>query len=89
MTKVKLSLLLRKFTNGEEVVEVSGETPADCLLDLKARYPGIEGWLYDKDGGLKRQVWVFLNEERVYGDEMAKKLRDGDELSVVLAVAGG
>jgi molybdopterin converting factor small subunit len=87
--KVKLSLLLRKFSNGEEVVEVSVGTPLACLRELEGRCPGIEEWLYDKQGELKSQVWLFVNGERIYGDDVAAPLKDGDELSILLAIVGG
>ena len=89
MVNVKLSLLLRKFTNGEETVQASGTTLEECLRDLETRYPGIGSWLYDKQGELKRQVWLFLNGERIHPEEITRPVRDGDELSVVLAIAGG
>ena len=86
---VKLSLLLRKFSGGEEMVEVSGGTPAECLRDLQDKHPGIEEWLYDKQGEVKPQTWLFVNGERIHGDEVGRPLKDGDELSIMLAIVGG
>jgi hypothetical protein len=55
---VKVSLLLRKFTNGQEVVEVPAGSPIECLHSLEERSPGIGSWIWDKNGGLRSQVMV-------------------------------
>ena len=86
---MKLSLLLRKFTDGQEVVEVSGNTALGCVRSLEAQHPGIGEWLYDKKGELRSQTWLFVNGERIYGDELSNPLEEGDELFILLAIVGG
>ena len=87
--KVRLSFPLRKFTNGQELVEVRGRTPRDCLRHLQARFPSTGRYLYERPGHLRPQVWLFVNGERIYEDEMARQLEDGDELFILIAIAGG
>ena len=43
----------RHHTNGQETVEVDGQTVGACLDDLVRKYPGLKGELYDKKGNLK------------------------------------
>ena len=87
--KVKVSSLLRKYTNQQELVDVTGYSPIECLNDLVLQFPNLRRWLYDKQGKLRPQVWFFVNGERIYADELTNQLNDGDELFVFLAVGGG
>ncbi|MBA7713772.1 hypothetical protein ES703_122782 [subsurface metagenome] len=92
--KVKIPLILRQFTNGQEVVEVPASNALECLHNLTAQFPSLRRWLYNKQGELRPQVWFFvngerINRERINADELTNPLRDGDELLIMLAVAGG
>jgi molybdopterin synthase sulfur carrier subunit len=87
--KVRISFPLRKFTNGQKIVEVRGQTPRDCLRHLQARFPSIGRWLYEKPGQLRPHVCLFINGERIYEDELALPLVDGDELFILISIAGG
>jgi len=87
--KVKISSLLRGSTNGQEIVEVTGNTPLECLHSLESKFPKMKKWLYDKKGELRPQVWFFVNGERIFRDDLNKPLNDGDELFVLLAISGG
>jgi molybdopterin converting factor small subunit len=86
---VKVSALLRRFTDGQEFVKVSGNTPMECLHELEARFPKIKRWLYDKQGNLRPQIWFFVNGQKIPADDMNKPLKDGDELFFIVAVSGG
>lgn len=84
--KVKIPSLLRQFTNKQEVVEVTACNALECLNNLTAQFPSLRRWLYDKQGELRPQVHIFINRERASADEL---LKDGDELLIMLAIAGG
>lgn len=86
---VKVPSLLRKYTNGQELLKVPGYSPIECLHNLVVQFPSIRKWLYDKQGELRPQVWFFVNGERINADELINPLNDGDELLIMLAVAGG
>jgi molybdopterin converting factor small subunit len=86
---IKVSSLFRRFTNGQEFVEVTGNSPMECLHELEARFPKIKRWLYDKQGNLRPQVWFFVNGQKISADEMTKPLKNGDELFFLLAISGG
>ena len=85
---VKVPSLLRKYTNGQELLEVPGYSPMECLNNLVVQFPSIRRWLYDKQGEVRPQVWFFVNGERINADELTNPLNDGDELLIMLAVAG-
>jgi len=86
---IKIAALFRKFTNGQEFVKVTGNSPVECLHELETRFPKIRRWLYDKQGNLRPQVWFFVNGQKISADDMNKPLKDGDELFFIVAVSGG
>jgi sulfur-carrier protein len=81
---------LQKFTNDEATAELTA-TSVDGLLDaLEGRYPGIKGRLCDEAGKLRRFLNVYVNSEDIrFLDNQNTLLNDGDEVSIVPAVAGG
>jgi molybdopterin synthase sulfur carrier subunit len=87
---VRIPTPLRKLTNDESVVAGEGETLAQCIDGLEARYPGMKERLVDESGELRRFVNVYVNGEDVrFQDGLATRLIGGDEVSIVPAVAGG
>ena len=86
---LRVSALLRKFTNWQEVVEVRGANPIECLHDLEAQFPAIRDWLYNKQGELLPQIQFYVNGERIYSDELTNPVKDGDEVFILLAIGGG
>jgi len=88
--KVRVPGPLRRLTAGESVVEVDGGTVAEALDALEKRYPGFRERLYDQEGQLRQFVNVYKNDEDVrFGSGLATPLQEGDDLSIVPAVAGG
>ena len=87
--KVKLPLLLSKFANGQEIVEIAGYNPIECTHNLVVRFPNLKRWLYDKQGELRPQIWFFIDGERIHADELSNPLKDDDELFILLALGGG
>ena len=81
---------LQKFTAEEATVALEAST-VDGLIDaLEARYSGIKGRLCDENGKLRRFLNVYVNSEDIrFLEHQATPLKDGDEVSIVPAVAGG
>ncbi|MEO8425832.1 MAG: ubiquitin-like small modifier protein 1 [Verrucomicrobiota bacterium] len=89
-TKVRIPTPLRKLTNNEEMVEVSAETVGGAITELQSRYPGIKERLVDENGAVRRFVNVYVNEEDIrFLQNQQTPLKDGDELSIIPAIAGG
>jgi sulfur-carrier protein len=89
-TKVRIPTPLRKLTNNEEVVEVRAATVGDAINELQTRYPGIKERLVDDTGAVRRFVNVYVNEEDIrFLENQQTKLKDGDEISIIPAIAGG
>ena len=87
---VRIPTVFRKFTNNESVVEVEPGTISAIVDQLEGRYPGLKSQLLTDGGELHRFVNVYVNDEDVrYLDKLDTKVSDGDEISILPAVAGG
>ncbi|MFT7647530.1 MAG: molybdopterin synthase sulfur carrier subunit [Candidatus Poriferisodalaceae bacterium] len=87
---VRLPTVLRPHANGEARIEANGATVGGVVQDLLAQFPGMQPNLLGEDGSLHRFVNVYVNDEDVrYLDKMDTAVSDGDELSILPAVAGG
>lgn len=87
--KVQIPGPMQKHTDGLGLVEATGTTVQGLLDDLAAKYPGIQGRLFD-NGQLRRFINVYLNDEDIrYLDNLQTAVKDGDDLAIIPAVAGG
>ncbi|GAA2453334.1 MULTISPECIES: MoaD family protein [Streptomyces] len=87
--EVRIPTILRTHTGGAKAVEGSGDTLADLFADLETRYAGIQERIVD-GGELRRFVNVYLNDEDVrFLEGINTKLSDGDNVTILPAVAGG
>jgi|TARA_B110000438_G_scaffold91165_1_gene90721 molybdopterin converting factor small subunit len=87
---VRLPTVLRPHANGEARLDVDGETVGEIIDGIVRKFPGMETNLLDQDGSLHRFVNVYVNDEDVrYLEKMETTVVDGDELSILPAVAGG
>ncbi|NWF37785.1 MoaD/ThiS family protein [Mariprofundus sp. NF] len=87
---VRIPTPLRKLTAGADEVTVDGATVGDVIESLEAAHPGLKERLCDDAGEIRRFVNVYVNDEDVrFLEGRATALKDGDELSIVPAIAGG
>ena len=87
---VRIPTPLQRLTNGQGEVACEGKSVTELLANLERSYPGIKERICDQDGKLRRFVNMFVNEEDIrflQGDQTAVK--DGDEVSIIPAIAGG
>ncbi|MEW6109117.1 MAG: MoaD/ThiS family protein [Nitrospirota bacterium] len=87
--KVRIPTPLQRLTQGREEVEGSTGTIISLVDDLDKRFPGIAERI-SENGKIRRFVNIYVNEEDIRflnGEETAVK--DGDEVSIVPAIAGG
>jgi MoaD family protein len=90
MATVRIPTPLRKYTQGQEEVAATGQTVGALISDLEAKYPGIKERICDDKGALRRFVNVFVKDEDVrFLKNLDTPVADGDEVSIVPAIAGG
>ncbi len=87
---VRIPTPLRKMTNGQAKVEVDSTVLGDLVEKLNSEFPGFKDRLVDEEGELRYFVNIYLNGEDVrFMDGLKTATSDGDEISIVPAVAGG
>jgi molybdopterin converting factor small subunit len=87
--KVNIHPFLSQHADDQDVVEVSGGTVGQCLEHLVGRFPDLSQWLFEKDGRLNRLVEIYVNAESSYPEELAKPVKDGDQLHILIIISGG
>jgi molybdopterin synthase sulfur carrier subunit len=86
---VNIHQALRHLINNQSTAEVSGTTVGECLNDLVQQFPGMKPKLFGNNGKLLNYVDIYVNQESAYPDELAKPVKDGDEIQITIIIAGG
>jgi sulfur-carrier protein len=87
---IKIPTPLRRLTQDKDVVQAEGGSLAEAIGGLEASFPGIKERICDEAGELRRFVNVYINGEDVrFLAGIQTPLKQGDEVSIVPAVAGG
>ena len=80
----------RRVTNNQSRVESAPTIVSELLDDLESSYPGLKGLVRDESGTVHGHINLYVNNEAIDGlDGLATRLKDGDELSIIPALAGG
>jgi molybdopterin synthase sulfur carrier subunit len=88
--KVRIPTVLRSLTQGVDLVEVPGGNVGEVLNQLSAKYEGLDKRLFKQPGELNRFVNVYVNDEDIrFLDNLTTPIKDGDDVSIVPAIAGG
>lgn len=87
--KVRIPSPLQKLTQGKEEVEAKAGSVMDLIADLDAQFPGL-GERIAENGKVRRFVNIYVNEEDIrFLQAEQTVVKDGDEVSIVPAIAGG
>ncbi len=90
MIKVRIPTPLRPMTGGKNEVEIAGNTIAEIIDNLGTAHPGIKERLYDEEGEVRRFINIYVNEEDIrFLTGKDTPLKDGDQVSIIPAIAGG
>ncbi|MBL1174602.1 MoaD/ThiS family protein [Pantanalinema rosaneae CENA516] len=88
--KVLIPTPLQKLTNNQATVECNGSSIAELLDALEQSCPGIKARLCDDKGELRRFVNFYVNSEDIrFLEGIKTPLKEGDEVSIIPAIAGG
>ncbi len=87
---IRIPTPLRRMTNGQAKVELDSANLGELVEKLDSEFPGFKDRLVDEEGELRYFVNIYLNGEDVrFMDGLKTATNDGDEISIVPAVAGG
>ena len=87
--RVNIHPSLQYLTNDLAVVEVNGNAVGQCLDDLVEQFPSLQRQLFDDKGELLNYVEIYVNMESTFPLELTRQVKDGDEVSIILMIAGG
>ena len=88
--KVRVPTPLQKLTKDKDVVECNGKSVSELVDDLEKKFPGVKERLCDEKGKIRRFINIYVNDEDIRFLQMDKTpLKDGDEVSIIPAIAGG
>lgn len=88
--RVRIPTPLRNLTRGKGEVEGKGGDVAELIDNLERDYPGLKTRLCDEQGTIRRFVNVYVNEEDIrFLSGKQTVLKEGDEVSIIPAIAGG
>ncbi len=87
---VRIPTPLRKLTGGADEVAIEASNIGELIDNLEAAHAGLKERLCDENGEIRRFVNIYVNDEDVrFLDGRDTALKDGDEVSIVPAIAGG
>jgi molybdopterin synthase sulfur carrier subunit len=87
---VRIPTPLQKLTQNQAEVKANGTNIRELIEDLEKNFPGIKERIYDETGEIRRFINIYVNEEDVrFLQQDATPLKDGDEVSMIPAIAGG
>ena len=81
---------IRRLTGGKSKVQVQATTVSELITHAEKEYPGFRDRVIDADGHIKRFINIFVNGADIRTLQgQQTPVKDGDEVSVVPAMAGG
>jgi len=87
--KVRIPTPLQRLTQGKEEVEGKPGTVISLVQDLDRQYPGLAERV-SENGKIRRFVNMYVNDEDIrFLQAEETQVKDGDEVSIVPAIAGG
>ena len=88
--KVRIPTPLRTLTGGKAEVESNGSNIIEIINDLEKNFSGIKERICEQNDQVRRFVNVYLNDEDIrFIDNINSKVKDGDTISIIPAIAGG
>lgn len=87
---VRIPSPLMKLTNDQAEVNAEGGTVEEILNNLESQFTGIKERICEENGSPRRFINIYINEEDIrFLDGEKSAVKDGDEVSIIPAIAGG
>ncbi|WP_269434498.1 MULTISPECIES: MoaD family protein [Burkholderia] len=86
---IQIPTIMRSLTRDQKYVEAHGQTVIEAIAHLERNYPGLQRRLMQGDQ-LHRFVNIYVNDDDIrFNGGLSARLRDGDTITILPAVAGG
>jgi molybdopterin synthase sulfur carrier subunit len=87
---VRIPTPLKKLTGEQDIIKAKGRTVGEVIQWLTETYPGLRERLRDEQGRVRRFINIYVNNEDIrFIQNLETPLKDGDQLSIIPAIAGG
>jgi molybdopterin synthase sulfur carrier subunit len=87
---VRIPTPLKKLTGEQDIIKAKGRTVGEVIQWLTETYPGLKERLRDEQGEVRRFINIYVNNEDIrFIQNLETPLKDGDQLSIIPAIAGG
>jgi molybdopterin synthase sulfur carrier subunit len=87
---VSIPLALLSLTGNASELNLHASTVEELVMNLDRLYPGFQAFILDESKQVRRFVNIFVNEDEIRsGAGLLTKLKDGDRVRIIPAVAGG
>lgn len=88
--KVRIPAPLQKVTQNKQEVISEASNIKELIVDLERQFPGIRERLLDENGKIRRFINFYVNDEDIrFLKQDDTSLADGNEVSIIPAIAGG
>jgi molybdopterin converting factor small subunit len=87
--KIFLHPYMYYLTESRETFETDGGTVRDCLGRLIEKYPELHDLIYYKDDSLQTFIEIYINRKTAVPHELDLVVHNGDEIHLMMTVAGG
>ncbi|MBU1523792.1 MAG: MoaD/ThiS family protein [Candidatus Omnitrophica bacterium] len=87
---VRVPAPLQKLTKNQAEIQANGTNIKELIDDLEKNFPGIKERICDETGKVRKFINIYVNEEDVrFLQQDETLIKDGDEVSIIPAIAGG
>ena len=87
--KVNLTPYFRDILNRQETLTANGSTIGEIINDIDKRYPGFKKECIDPQGKPYGFLEIYLNQDPAFPDELTRKVKDNDEVTILTVIGGG
>lgn len=87
MAQLYIPTPLRKYTNGQRVVQARGATLREMLDAVERDAPGFKFRIVNEQGNLREHIQLFINQS--VAPNLDVNIQPNDEVRIILAISGG